>query len=153
MREVRGFFIPGNGEPGNGELTDNTFSLAETNMGSVSASHYAIEEIAVSSIDNALTFSMGGKRLSAAAERTLALHVCDETLDFKKATLDGGIYKFTGTGLDWSDQVTRKIYLSRDETAPQLLLGDADRHLAGADLQRGTWTKPREAPRRTPPLS
>ena len=113
-----GFFIPGNGEPGNGELTDNTFSLAETNMGSVSVSNYAIEEIAVSSIDNALTFSMGGKRLSAATVRTLALHVCDETLDFKKATLDGGIYKFTGTGLDWSDQVTRKIYLSRDDTAP-----------------------------------
>ena len=113
-----GFFIPGNGEPGNGELTDNTFSLAETDMGSVSVSNYAIEEIAVSSIDNALTFSMGGKRLSAATVRTLALHVCDETLDFKKATLDGGIYKFTGTGLDWSDQVTRKIYLSRDETAP-----------------------------------
>ena len=113
-----GFFVPGNGEPGNGELTDNTFKLAATNMGSVPLSIYAIDEIAVSSIDNALTFSMGGERLSPATERTLALHVCDETLDFKKATLDGGIYKFTGTGLDWSDQVTRKLYLSRDETAP-----------------------------------
>ena len=65
------------------------------------------------SLDRALSGGEAGK---------MTLHVCDTPLGFGDATRDasGHHYDWSGTGLDWSRQALRSLYVSRDAVLPTL---------------------------------
>ena len=52
------------------------------------------------------------RALSAAARRSLRLHLCGETYAFTEAALDGTTYGWPQAGLDWSGHGTRALAIS-----------------------------------------
>ena len=94
---------------GSGSLPGNTFNTGD--------SSYAIESSAVDT-NQQLTLSLD-KDLSAEEKRTFVLHVCNEAFPFGAATLhDNHVYTWDSTGLDWSTQAERTLWLSRDNAPP-----------------------------------
>ena len=94
---------------GSGSLPGNMFNTG--------GSSYAIESSAVDT-NQQLTLSLD-KDLSAEEKRTFVLHVCNEAFPFGAATLnDNHVYTWDSTGLDWSTQAERTLWLSRDNAPP-----------------------------------
>ncbi len=56
--------------------------------------------------------------LSAADQRTTALHVCDQAYAFKSGSVSGSTYTFTSPSQDWSGHAERMVYLSQDTAVP-----------------------------------
>ena len=59
--------------------------------------------------------------LSAADQRTVALHVCDQAYAFKSGSVSGSTYTFTSPSQDWSGHAERMVYLSQDTAVPTLV--------------------------------
>ena len=105
--------------PGFGVLDDTQFSVG-TNDYTVDL---AIVEGSASPLEGQLSFSLTGA-LAAADLAQLTLHVCDASF----ALADAGVntpahtYNWSNSGLDWSSDTSRTLYLSvpGDTTAPQV---------------------------------
>ena len=94
---------------GSGSLSGNTFNTGDNS--------YAIESSTVGT-NQQLTLSLD-KDLSVEEKRTLVLHVCNEAFPFGAATPPNNhVYTWASTGLDWSTQAERTLWLSRDNAPP-----------------------------------
>ena len=101
---------------GQGVLDDETFNIG--------ANDYTITRVTVATggeLDDILAFSLQTNNvlMSDKEKGNLRLHVCDMPYNFDDATLVAGRrYEWSTSGLDWSGESTRTLYLSLPANTP-----------------------------------
>ena len=97
---------------GDGTLSDTTVDIG-TNSYTIDQAYVQVDNMGTpNTTDETLSLRFTDQLLTTDREG-LRLHVCDEKFDFADASDTGGItYEWDSTGLDWSSELTRRLYLS-----------------------------------------
>ena len=103
--------------PSHGFTASSLGTLDDTTVG-IGTNSYVVDAVSVGQTGELVLGFTGA--LTAAEKRTLTMHVCDEAFDLSAAQESNTTRDFTwsSTGLDWSGETERSVYLSRDATAP-----------------------------------
>ena len=103
--------------PSHGFTASSLGALDDTTVG-IGTNSYVVDAVSVEQTGELVLGFTGA--LTAAEKRTLTMHVCDEAFDLGAAQESNTTRDFTwsSTGLDWSGETERSVYLSRDATAP-----------------------------------
>ena len=103
--------------PSHGFTASSLGALDDTTVG-IGTNSYVVDAVSVGQTGELVLGFTGA--LTAAEKRTLTMHVCDEAFDLSAAQESNTTRDFTwsSTGLDWSGETERSVYLSRDATAP-----------------------------------
>ena len=123
--QARGYGFSTEGGAETGGLDDRTFA--------VGSSRYTIDAVVrtlpgAGAYTDRLLFSLTGA-LADAHGSQLALHVCDTAypLGYATSVLAPLFHYHWPADIDWSDQATRTLHLSRDTVAPTLVSATVDR--------------------------
>ena len=123
-----------NGTVGSGALNDTTFAIG--------ANNYGIRQASVDT-DSDLGFRLESQEsLTEKEKEELWLHVCDAVYEFDDAAFafTPSRYIWSNTGLDWSGETMRTLYLSLPENRPATgrpEIGSDGSNQAGTTLSLG----------------
>ena len=124
-----------NGPVDAGALNDTSFAIGTNN--------YGIREASVHTADSDLYFRLGSQEtLTEKEKEELWLHVCDTVSEFDDATFTSftSRYTWSNSGLDWSGETMRTLYLSLPENRPATgrpEIGSDGSNQAGTTLSLG----------------
>ena len=101
--------------------TDAAGTLSNTTF--AAGSQYTIKLAGTQIVDNTLFFATT-PAMTAADRKQLTLYVCDEAFLFSEARQSNEPWFWSNSGLDWSDQAERTLYITRDQAAPTVTAVD-----------------------------
>ena len=105
-----------------GALDDRTFS--------VGATAFSIDRLVTAGAAGSFSLALElDTAVPAAMRPTLSLYVCDRAFHFQDAAFSAGgrVATWQSSGLDWTGEAERSVYLVRDATAPRLVDAFVDR--------------------------